>query len=194
MERLRQIESKLRAMQRLHDSRGLTDDEQDEYKYWDAKRGSAIDRVLAERATEQARAPVAYRVYHLTQRLKATADVKNALFWAERLLSLQDVSSSSRCYLEQSGSDEQTMGQGMHIHMIAFFAGPKSVLLQRVCQKHIAPPNMTDVRRHDNVFALQAYLDGGKAADKTRKVETDILWRKQNNLKLFYTHDSFGRP
>ena len=131
------------------------------------------------------------KLYHVVQRLPVEASVAAAQFWGRRLLSLPGMRSDSRYVLEQCGTTPQSMGEGVHIHVIAHFTGSRLMLQRHILKLKITLPNLTEVRAHDCEHVLECYLSGQKGAGKAESVACDSAWREKHNLKLFYTrHDS----
>lgn len=142
----------------------------------------AVDEVVAQPAPRQKP-----RLLHVVQRLPEGATPAAAIAVGKRILGIAGVGPGARFYLEQDGECARDMGKRIHIHCALFFTGAQSTLVQRIVQKKIAAPNMTQVFKHDNLFKLTRYLTGHKSPEKARKVATDKAWRKANGLKGYYT-------
>lgn len=127
------------------------------------------------------------QLYHVVQRLPEGAGISEAHRWAQKIIRISGVGPGARYYFEQSGENPADMGKGLHIHLALYSALSKSVLAQRIIQKKITLPNMTQVFEHDDLHRLTSYLSGNKEASKMRKVAMDKLWREANGLKTCYT-------
>lgn len=164
---------------------GLTPEEQrefDDFSWKDYHRSVKRD-IEARRSC---------RLYHVVQRLPKEASVAAAHYWGRRLCSIPGMRSDSRYVLEQCGTTPQTMGEGVHVHVIAHFSGTRLMLQRNILKLKITLPNLTEVRAHDSELVLELYLKGGKGAGKASSVACDRAWRENNNIKLFYSKDGQG--
>ena len=189
MEEFELMNARCRVLYALKEERELTFDEQDELDNNLRVISDAIDvwrNNAVQRVSPSVTAPKHYRLYHVIQHLPFGCDIARAKYWAGRILKIEGISPNSRYSLEQSGEKALEMGKNIHLHMILWYDGPRSVLLQRICQKKIVHPNLTEVRVHDNVNALTSYLQGNKEKSKQKKVAVDRIWRQINNLDVFY--------
>lgn len=90
---------------------------------------------------------------------------------------------------EQSGSSQETLGHGFHVHILVDKYQKKSYMLQAITRKFkYVAKNCIDIKelKEDDYNKVYAYICGQKTAEKQGAVEYNPAWRKVHNLQDIY--------
>lgn len=93
--------------------------------------------------------------------------------------------------IEQRGDSQETMGRGLHIHLLILKNKRKSQVIRELAGTFKIKSNFIDVRfgETEELYLRRIfYLKGEKKESKLDKVKYDILFRQKNNLDPYYTN------
>lgn len=103
--------------------------------------------------------------------------------------------------IEQRGFNDETKGNGKHIHMIVDYDSiykhlkdhkPPSYIAKNIYTKikqYISGYNKIKITKIFNIKGkeeVEKYMQGYKKDDKLEKVKINKIWRKENNIKEYY--------
>lgn len=133
-----------------------------------------------------------------------TINPKSEIVWKDfhqKILSITKWKPFQKGYFvyEQRGDDKETMGKGMHCHMMI---EKHSMEFKRCCSRlqnalkdFCEKPfeNTINVKRKIEAHAretLDEYMTGLKEKDKMQKVSIDEVWREELNISPLYNWDT----
>ncbi len=94
--------------------------------------------------------------------------------------------------IEQRGDTVETMGKGMHIHiLIKDLRKRRSHIIRELASTFNIKKNFIDVRQSNKAGLYEIrknYIMGVKTQDKMKKVAIDRIFRQKNNLRQYYTN------
>ncbi len=84
--------------------------------------------------------------------------------------------------MEQVGEDHDSLGTGIHFHMLIRFTNRLDVVKRMIGDKfpgaYVYYKNCREIYRDDKIL----YMLGYKREEKLEKAQMDIIWRERNNL------------
>jgi len=112
-------------------------------------------------------------------------------------LAHRKIFTEAKYVFEQRGTDEQTLGNGMHCHLLArrnLSYKPFKVkeCIQNTCKGivgNVKSSNLVNVQNIGEEFAKDKleYILGTKTGEgKDQKQKMDPIWRKKNNIAIYY--------
>lgn len=135
------------------------------------------------------------KLYFVTVNFKPEVLLSQAQQVLQRLVSRKIVSKYWYNF-EQRGDDLQTIGQGLHSHLVLLSQTARSEFhrdIYNTLKTSVGNSKHVDVKEYPLTYLDEklAYLNGEKwDPDKYNKVQMDRLFRSKNNLEIIYNGEN----